>query len=270
MEMKTSVAFVGSLVGLIAVVVSGILLKVFSDQGQSWGIFIAVVAGVTIVLYIVGGIDPLSSFGAFCRGCMIGLNAGDNAVLIMALLSPLTGTAAGAIIGAVLGLLVWLSVFDVISRSDIYKGFLGWLNILLPASWPIIGLGLVFLIGDVLGYLLIGLIFKVDFFRINDVNVGGATGTWLLKGGMIGNMNIYKTAFNMGNFIFVHKDSASTHQDHESGHALNLGAFGSVFHLIGWFDEFLPGIGRGASAFAERLADSNDTSSSNGIPIWNP
>jgi hypothetical protein len=265
---KTFIAFVGSLIGLAAAGGAGVLIVLPPNPAQDWAIFAGIIAGAMILLYLLGSIDPLSGFGAFCRGCLIGLNAGTNALVSYMLISLLS-MEAGIVTAAVLGLLVWLSVFDPISRSSIYKGFLGWLNTLLPMSWPIIGLGLLLLIVNLLGYLLIGLP-GVTFFRMTGVQVAGATGVWLFRGGWISNLNMYQTAFNMGPFVFVHNNSASFHADHESGHALNLGAFGSVFHLVGWLDEVLPLIGRGANAFAERLADSNDPSATNDIPIWNP
>ena len=59
----------------------------------------------------------------------------------------------------------------------------------------------------------------------------------------------------MGNFAFVHYQSSDWHTEHEAGHTLNLASFGFAFHFIGAIDENLPGIGSGANAFSEALAE---------------
>ena len=92
---------------------------------------------------------------------------------------------------------------------------------------------------------------KVAYLAIQNVDADWKTGTVFMKGGLIANLNHLDTAFNMGNFCFVDYLSTAWHKDHEAGHALNLAAFGSLFHLIGAFDE--NATPRGADAFAERL-----------------
>jgi hypothetical protein len=72
----------------------------------------------------------------------------------------------------------------------------------------------------------------------------------------------------MGNFSFVHYQATSTHMEHEVGHTLNLGAFGSLFHLVGAIDENLPVIGSGHKAFSELLAESNDLSGHARLLMW--
>ena len=95
-----------------------------------------------------------------------------------------------------------------------------------------------------------------------------STGSIDMKGGWLSNVNAIDTAYNLGNFTFVdiNDTSADWHLNHESGHNLNLAAFGSIFHLVGFIHEM--GLGAGDSAFAEQLANSNDPSRSSSVPVW--
>ena len=93
----------------------------------------------------------------------------------------------------------------------------------------------------------------------------GKNGVFGIRGGGFSNLNVIKTAFNMGNFTFVHKDSVDLrleprwYWEHEYGHTLNLALFGSVFHLVGFIHEM--GLGAGRYALAEQLAESRVTNS---------
>ena len=138
-----------------------------------------------------------------------------------------------------------------------YQGLLGYLNWLLPVSWPIVALGFSFFLSParrgrsgVLG---------VKFFKISRVKFDWRTGTLFTRGGWISNLNPIDTAFNMGNFAFVDEAFDEMAIDHESGHTLNLAAFGSLFHVVGAVDENLT---HGADALSERLAESHASASS--------
>ena len=96
--------------------------------------------------------------------------------------------------------------------------------------------------------------------------VHGRTGTLFLQGGWIANLNREQTAFDMGHFGFVHKDSVSYYMEHETGHTLSLGAFGSVFHLIGFIDEMSAA---GDAAYSEQLAEGHDPCGTGPkLPMW--
>ena len=237
---------------------------------------IGIIAGVVVVLYIVASVTSASGSGpepgpsGFARGLLIGANTMLNGTLALAIWGALFGDTVGAIMAAVIGIINFLSVFPPVSQAGIYQGFLGWSNWLMPSSWVVVGLGLLFLVLSVLGHL-IGLIAGSDFLKLSGARVDGKTGTFFFKGGFVSNLNFRKTAFNMGNFAFVHKDAGDWHLDHEAGHSLNLGAFGSVSHFVGAIDENVPVIGgRGRNAYAERIAESNvpSTGQSNIIPMW--
>ena len=197
------------------------------------------------------------------RGWLIGMNAALNGVLVVALLGLAIPLPAAIVIGVAVGVWNGLTAVEPISQNEFFQGFFGWLIWILPMSWLVVGLGLVFYVVNLLCALFTA--FQVEYLKIKGLRVDWKTGTFFMKGGLISNMNPIDTAFNMGNFSFVDQASSGWHIDHEAGHTLNLGAFGSVFHLIGALDENL--FQAGANAYSERLAESN-SGTSNVIPMW--
>jgi len=264
MKLKTGIAFLGALVGI------GGAAGLYFGLGVEW-IALGVFAGVALLGYIIAAAaaapaNKITGFGEFMRGFLIGINTGLNGLVAFALFDYIAGLEAGIAVGIILGLFNFLCVFSPISQSGVYQGFIGWLAWLMPMSWLIVALGLVFLIVSWLLHLVTG--GKVPYLRIEDMKIDWKTGTIFVKGGLVANLNYADTAFNMGNFSFVDYKSGAWHMEHEAGHTLNLTAFGSLFHLIGALDEnVIPG--RGARAFAERIADSNDSGSGgSNIPMW--
>ncbi|MCX4903450.1 toxin TcdB middle/N-terminal domain-containing protein [Streptomyces sp. NBC_00878] len=251
---------VGAIVGVIVGVVAAVLIVAAFACGIGFGLLaIAGLIGLVTAGYALASANAGNGFGEFMRGFLIGLNAGLNATLL---------TAMGlGVVGVAIGVLIFLGSFDSIASSDVYQGFLGWGNWLMPMSWLVVGLGLVFFVLNVLGWAFT--LGQVDALNIQKIRVDWKTGTIFLKGGWISNLNKYKTAFNMGNFAFIHKDSTDDHLEHEAGHSLNLAAFGSAFHLIGFVDEVL--LGNRSRAFSERLADGNEPPASRpstALPMW--
>ena len=263
MKLKTGMAFVGSLIGL------GASAAVYAGLGISW-ITLIVVVGVELAGYLAATIATppaaLTSFGEGSRGMLIGFNAGLNGLVAHALLRA--GGAGGAAVGIAAGIAAvnYLAVFAPISRTGVYRGLAGYTCWLMPMSWLIVGLGTAFLFVSFIGSLIT--LFRVGFMRIASMRVDRKTGTIFVQGGFVANLNYLNTAFNMGNYAFVDRNSSSWHIDHEAGHTLNLAAFGSIFHLVGAIDEnIIPG--RGHMAYAERIAESNDSGSSGAnIPMW--
>jgi hypothetical protein len=263
--MRTWTACIGAVIGAVVGVGGGLAL--IGRMGTNPWIGLASIVILTLGIYLVANTATGDALASVTRGLLIGLNAGLNGLLTGAIGTRLFGSA-GTAIGIALGLVVFIAVFPVISNSEVYQGFLGWLNWVLPMSWLVVALGLTFFVLNLLGALIFGLIFRVQFFRIVGMPVDWKTGTFFTHGGWISNLNPIDTAFNMGNFSFIDAASADTHVEHEAGHTLNLGAFGSIFHFIGALDENVTG--GGADAFSERLAESNDplTTQGNIIPMW--
>jgi MFS family permease len=258
MDLKMWVALVGALIAGAAII------GVFAVVGVGWILLVAVIAGVISYIVAAVGASSLTSittFGEFMRGWLIGMNAALNAVILFGII----GGVAGGIVGAVVGIINFLVVFAPISQSEIYQGVIGWVNWIMPMSWLIVGLGILFLI--VSGLLHLVTIGRVPYLKIEKADVDWTTGTFFIRGGLIANLNHLDTAFNMGNFSFVDYKATTMHMQHEAGHTLNLGAFGFVFHLVGAIDE--NATPRKSNALSERIAESNDTGTAGtNIPMW--
>ena len=227
------------------------------------GMYFLLILGITLVLYLIATIsvkmgDSSSKepgITAVVRGGMLGLNSVLNGMLIWLLATPLIDETPAVIVGLVVGFVNWLGCLSTITNSDIFQGVCGWLNWLMPMSWLIVGLGAIFMIISAI-LAIPGHLLGVDFLKFGGettatsgkhIEVDWKTGTIFMFGGLVANLNYLKTAFNMGNFSFVHRKADNTHIEHEAGHTLNLAVFGAIFHLIGAIDENFPVIGGGHS-----------------------
>lgn len=270
LTINTPLALIGAGIGAAAVVATGLLL---SSNLVALGIAAGVAGGLVIAAYIVASVTLGSGFSEAVRGFLIGINAGLNFVLVDQLLGAALGSPTNPIalgIAAGLGAINLLAVIGPLSQTGFYQFIIGYLNWLLPMSWLVVALGVVFFLLNALGALCLGLP-GVGFCKITQVDFDWKTGTLFTKGGFISNLNPIDTAYNMGNFSFVDRLHSGMEIEHEAGHTLNLAAFGSLFHFIGAIDENV--IRNGANAFSERLADSNDPhATSHGhtpLPMWN-
>jgi hypothetical protein len=268
-DVSTPFALLGAGIGATAVVITALLVGTTMPAAA---IAAGVSGGVVLLAYIVANITAGSKFGEVLRGLMIGINAGLNFAIAYALLNlalPHPGTefhpaALGIAIG--LGAINFSTVFSLLSQNGVYQGLIGYLNWFLPMSWPIVALGLVFFLLNLLGGLCLGLP-GVAFCKLERFTVDWKTGTLFIKGGWISNANPIDTAYNMGNFSFVDSAYHGMAIEHEAGHTLNLAAFGSLFHLLGAADENI--IRRGHYAFSELLAESNVPSTSDpSLAMW--
>jgi hypothetical protein len=284
-DVNSLLALLGAAIAAAAVVVLFLVIgeKMPADAAVGAGIFAVILIG-----YFAADVAWSNGFGEFMRGFLIGINSGLNFIIAYWLLLHFLGPAAapvpahpvaghpvphpaapagghgheialGVAIG--LGVLNLSMVFSALTQNVVYKFLVGYvLNAVLPMSWLVTALGFVFFILNLLGGLCIGLP-GVDFFKITGVGFNWGTGTFFTAGGLFSNTNPGGDggAYNMGYFAFVKKadgDPGSYLLGHESGHALNLAAFGSLFHLIGALEEnFIPG--NGAQAYSEKLAESN-------------
>ena len=241
---------VGAIVGVVVGIIAAVAL--IAALAVGWWAVLLVIAAIAVVMVIgyvlAANADPNSAWGQFLRGFMIGMNAGLNAGLLVSM-GPV-----GAFLGGFLGTMIFLGAVDEIANNEIYQGIMGWSNWLLPTSWLIVGLGVLFFLANVIPALVT--LNQVDAVSIKGLVVDWKTGTIFTKGGWLSDVNTYDTAFNMGNFAFVDTKASSYHMEHEAGHTLNLAAFGSIFHLAGFVDEVI--LGNGGDAYSERLADSND------------
>lgn len=257
MVIKTWLVILG---GLTAVGLFALIFFLAKSMGITFGVY----AGAMLVFYILAAttVSAATGFSEFIRGMLVGSNASLNGLLLFELLSQTgnAGLAQGVAI-SFFGLNL-LAIVKWISQFEVYQALIGWSNWCLPMSWPIVLLGLLFLLFSLLLAAVTG--FQVQYLKLQGLRVDWPTGTIFVKGGLVSNLNIWDTAFNMGNFAFVDMNSGDWHIEHESGHSLNLGAFGFIFHLLGAVDEW---VFRQGDAYSERLADSN-AGGGNNIPMW--
>jgi RHS repeat-associated protein len=258
---------VGAIVGVVVGIVVAVAIVAAFATGIGFGLLaIAGLIALVSVSYVVAHDNAGTGVGEFFRGFMIGLNAGLNAAFLT-MMGPV-----GAFLGVFVGTLIFLSAFDTIANNEVYQGILGWSNWLMPMSWLVLGLGAVMWILNGLGHLIFWEIPQlwgggVQFFRITGFRMDWSTGMLATRGGWVANLNTIDTAYNMGAFAFVDSASSGWHLQHEAGHNLNLGAFGSIFHFVGFIHEM--GTPAGSGALSEQMAESNDpVGSGSTVPMW--
>jgi len=262
-------SLIGAIVGVAIGIGGAFGTSAAFGSGVGFG-FLALGAIIvaTTALYLAGNASNATSWwGLLWRGVLTGTKAGLDATF----LALLFGVPVGLAIGIGVGIIVFLAAIDAVSSSNVYQGVLGWTNWLMPTSWLVVGLGLAFFVVNLLGHVFGYWIGRQQFAAVQGFRVDWKTGSFFAKGGFVSNLNSWDTAFNMGNFAFVDSNNtdASWDMEHEAGHNLNLGGFGSVFHFVGFFDEVV--FGNEDAAYAERIADSNDPATTNPqvIGVWN-
>lgn len=285
LQLITSLVSTGSPQIIPALTFEGNLLQFI---GAYFSYFFTTVGGLafvitTVVFYITATVYVQKSTGtehetaAVMRGMLIGLASGMNFILAYNIYGMWFGQTTGLIVGAVLFGLGILASVKAVSQNDFFQGLIGWLSWLAPMSWVVLLLGLVLAIIS-FPLALLGLA-GVNFFKLGgaasaDPSVQGKlfsvnwkTGTFFLVGGMGSNANYAKTAYNMGNVGFIHRDAQHDHTDHEAGHNLSLFVFGWLVHLLGAVDENV--VGYHAQALTELLAESHDHSSTSAkLQMW--
>ncbi|MEN8206791.1 MAG: hypothetical protein ABFS24_12380 [Pseudomonadota bacterium] len=260
MKLHSLLSSIGALTG------AALIAVLYFTIGLGW-IMLTVVSIVILAAYITAAVSvkPALKLSEFSRGLLLGLNSCLNGFLVFSLMSTLSPVAAATIAGITIGVINFLTALHWLSQTEVYQGIIGWSNWVLPMSWPIVGLGLCFLLFSLLLAVVTG--FRVNYLKLQGIKIDWPTGTIFIRGGLVSNINAWDTAFNMGNFAFVDMNSSHWEIKHEAGHTLNLAAFGWIFHLIGAIDEIV--LHRGANAYSERIAESNDSGAGgNNIPMW--
>ncbi|HEU5371712.1 MAG TPA: hypothetical protein VFU51_04925 [Gaiellaceae bacterium] len=260
--MSTLWRLLGALAGGVAGVALGIgVAKAFESSVLWVALAAAGLIVVCVVLYLVARTQRTagSTWGEFMPGLLLGFNTGINGALIASIVGP---------VGIVVCVVPALAVIAPLARTGVYQFFLGWFNLVMPMSWVVIALGLLFVLASGL-LALVNLIFKSEFLKIEKLTMDPGTGTTYLVGGLAGNGNLSpnSTGFNMGSFAFLKSGQDSAYlEQHEAGHTLNLGVWGFVVHFVGALDENVFGGGNGA--YTELFAESHVPQSSRQGPIF--
>ena len=244
---------VGAIVGVIvAVAVVAASVVTGGLAGLALGAILSI--GIVSVSYAIAASNTGTGVGEFFRGFMIGFNAGLNAGAATILFGP--------VVGVTLGVINFLAAFDGIAGNKVYQGILGWASWIMPMSWLATGIGLVIFVINLLAAVVTwnGSWFGASGAKINDIHIHWETGTLVMTGGAIRAAN-GGNAFDVGNFAFL--DPGSGAELHETGHALGVAAFGSIFHLVGALEQAFSSDGE---SFSEHLAESHDPNPSNPDP----
>jgi hypothetical protein len=219
------------------------------------------IASLSLRLAVVGAISvpgaPTVVAGnlieSFARGYTIGLNAGLNLGLWVLILP-----AAGIAIGVFVGLINFLASIGPLAALGPFQFVLGWASWVMPMSWPATTLGFILFIVNLV---------TSPFFGGVAIRLDGTTGTVESAGGITG-ITGCGCGFNLGNFTFLAPGATPTAfgvpglSAHETGHTLNVAAFGSIWHLLGNAPEesvppfATPGV-LNTSAYGEMLAESH-------------
>lgn len=186
------------------------------------------------------GLEPI------CRVALVVLNAGGNWAVLAWLGVPAAAAASVALVN------VGAAVPSLASRPA-YARVLAGSSLAMPLSWPATAAGAVVLVLEAAA---------APFRRGVRVSVDPHTLTVIVSGGTL---FLFPCGYNLGNFVFVHGryvDEGGACPPglvaHETGHTLNVAAFGSVFHFLGAIHENWgpPRGGAGSRAYAELVAES--------------
>ena len=281
--MHTVMRLLGAISGLMAALALGLVLVLVAIPTTTWA-GIGTVLGISIVLvspfYLVATKNRNSNGGEVFKGMMVGLNGGLNAVLLTAIFMPEPAKSLSVffkafekfaqgpgmivlIVGAWIVLLHVLAMFQTLSGWSPFQALLGWSSWLMPMSWIVTGVGLLFVL---INFLLAGVTGnQVEVFKIKSLDFHAKTCSLLMEGGLIHPL-MGAGGFDMGNFVFLNRTGEYL-TEHETGHNLNLAVFGWVFHFIGALDENVFG-GHG-DAYSERLADSHAGKVDASAPLLN-
>jgi RHS repeat-associated protein len=247
---------VGAIVGVIvavALVVAAVALTVVTGGAFAVVLGTVLAIGIVSVSYAIASSNRGSGLGEFFRGFMIGFNAGLNAAI---------GTMVfGPVIGIALGVINFLAAFDSIAGNKVYQGILGWASWIMPMSWLATAVGLTLF---VINIVVAGVTFQQwDAAKIDKISIHWETGGIVIAGGLIHPAG-GAAGFNLGQFSFL--STGSSAEEHETGHGLNVAAFGSIFHFVAAIDQNV--LGSGKDTYSEVLAESHDPTKADPTQWW--
>jgi hypothetical protein len=197
---------------------------------------------------------PASPVELFTRGFMIGLTAAVNFGIWA--IQPFT---AGWLLGALLAVVGLLAAILPVARSVAFQALLGWSSWLRPMSWFATTFGLILF--------LVNLPFALATFGLAAVRFDLLTATIETTGGAVIGVTGFTGGFNLGNFTFITPGPPAalpfgpppvggSLASHETGHTLNVAAFGGLFQWVNALDENPP-VRRRSFAYGELTAESH-------------
>ncbi len=254
----------------------GVLIVVLVWIGITFVFYWIASANVTLPVLPATGLAGTNALENLARGGLIGICTGANFVFLMLIFGM---APFGVLVAWLVPTVGLMSAVPAFSNNPTFQIVLGWTALAMPMVWPM----------TFLGWLAMA-------FNIFVAGIGGPTvaffrlwtrGNLIMHGGLV--QGCVRTLFNLGNFTIAHGDVGVTtpwfnpatpiwpfcpaeqrrvfpgtvmgEAFHESSHELNLAAFGWVYHLVGFADEWaaMPwsgGVILGANAHSELCAES--------------
>jgi hypothetical protein len=256
--------------GLIVVLVTQLVLTGFAYAAAA-------------TAYSTTGPSPLEGEA---RGACAGVSAAVNVLLTVGVILPYLAFVLPPVLNVVACAVAFILVLAGClvpflrdpSNNGIVPGWartlIGWLVFMLPTAWLMELLGLFLFLLTLLVHGTIGLF--VPMLTMTGMGLRADTGSIIVTGGIAANLNPAPT-HNIGTFTFVrtitpplipiYNDASfvgfeASVQNHEIGHQLNLGAFGTAFNLVGFVEQWGRTLllGSPAGTYGEDLATTNDPS----------
>lgn len=272
----------GSVLSLVLVIAVILTLIFFAYWIASAGVTLPAAPGLVATTWV-------ERFG---RGSLIGFNAGINLAFLLAVLAAVPG---GPMVAFILSSICWLACILAVSNNPVYQVVLAYCCLFLPMSAPINAVGALCLTLNTAAIAFgVALNILIDWRRANVVMHGG-----FIHG-------CVRTAFNMSNFTVAHPDMGLNNPwvspgtpvwpvcpagfdppgprrwtvqgvvFHETSHTLNVAAYGWVYHLVGFADQWMPmpwsgGAILGADSHSELCAESGLRGAGrNWLDMWAP
>jgi hypothetical protein len=197
---------------------------------------------------------PASPVELLMRGFLIGLTAALNLALWALVPIPFAW-----LLGLILAIIGLLAVFPGVAITVPYQAVLGWSSWLRPMSWFATAVGLLLF--------LFNLPFALAAFGPAAVRFDSLTSTVETTGGALIGITGFSGGFNLGNFTFLTPGppaglpfgpppAGGSLSSHETGHTLNVAAFGGLFNWVNALDENPP-VSRRSFAYGELTAESH-------------
>lgn len=220
----------------------------------------------TLAIGAAGGAIIANQGEWFCRGWIMGINWGINAILLFMLLF-----GSDPIFYASIMLVQVLALIPAVSSANpVLQGFIGWFGWIMPMAIIATFIGLIiFVLNLIIRAIASAPITLPPTFPIPplaggilnpailSVTIDWGTGCIVMHGGFF---TINQGAYNLGNILFVHTSNTgagfTTILLHETGHTLNVSSMGSAFHAINAVDQNIVQPATSARAYGEMAAES--------------
>jgi hypothetical protein len=279
------IAGILALIALVATTLAAVVGAILALLGPLGVLILAILGAIGAVLGLIFGIlvalfAPILAFVGAILALILALVASVAAAVlalvtavVLALLGPagpvivafLAGLGPLGLVGLIVAVINFLALVPVIARSRVYQGILAWSSWLMPMSWLATFMGFLLFLGS----LVTAPFFPGVFFRFD------ATTSTIETNGGLATVSGFGGGFNLGHFTFLSAGggggfTCASLASHETGHTLNVAAFGSLWHLLGnAIEENISPISRFEFTYGELVAEGHfPRSGSLFVSVW--